>query len=189
MIVNHFKPRKLLLKESTEQDFIDLEIGEAVIDPSITLPPIPHSFSIRSEMTPVEDQGSQGTCTSFCVVACLEHMHQRDLSEGQVTHEAEKAHGDCNEGLALIHAYQTCNSPGAVDEALWPYDDSQVCWSSPPNVGGAARYRFNGIGYVYRRNRSLVNDAIRTQKIYQHQVFHCLWQSSVKYLPEERLFL
>jgi Papain family cysteine protease len=164
-IVNHFKPRKLILKESTKQDFVDLQIGEATIDPSLTLPPFPPSFSIRNEMTAVEDQGAGETCTSFCVVACLEHIHQRDLSEGQVTDEAERTYGDCTAGLALIHAYELCKSPGAVDEALWAYDGNQICWVSPPNVAGAARFRFNEIGYVYQRERSFTLNALKTQQL------------------------
>ncbi len=160
-LVNHFKPRRLILKESTEQDFERLGIQEAVLPPSLTSPPIPPSFSIRNELTAVEDQGSGGTCTAFCVVACLEHIHQRDLSEAQVNHEAESTHGNCTEGLALIHAYETCRSPGAVDENLWAYDDTQVCWTNPPNIAGAARFRFNNIGYVYRRERSGALDSMK----------------------------
>lgn len=161
---NYLKPRTLLLKESTKKDFAALNIQEATIDPSIALPPFPPSFSIRNEMTAVEDQGTGGTCTSFCVVACLEHMHQRDLSEGQVTHEAETTYGDCTAGLALIHAYQICKSPGAVDEAHWAYDDTQVCWANPPNVAGAARFRFSEIGYVYQRERSVALGIMKNQQ-------------------------
>jgi C1A family cysteine protease len=161
MIVHHFESRTLLLKESTAADFAKLKIGEATIDPSITMPPLPQSFSIRSEMTAVENQGSQGSCTSFCVAACLEHIHQRDLSEGQITHEAESTYGDCTAGLAVVHAYQICKSPGAVDESLWAYDENQTCWASPPNVLNAARYRFTEIGYIYNRPRSLILSVIQ----------------------------
>jgi hypothetical protein len=136
------------------------------------MPTIPQSFSIRNEMTAVKDQGIQGSCTSFCVVACLEHMHQRDLSEGQVTHEAEKTHGDCAEGLAVVHAYQICNSPGSIDEAFWPYDDTQSCWANPPDVSGAKRYRFNQIGYVYHRPRGLLLDLMKNPQ--QLPDCHCL---------------
>lgn len=160
-IVNHFPPRKLTLKESSEAEFKKLGIQEAVLDTKIAMPPLPQNFSIRGEMTPVEDQGMQGSCTSFCVAACLEHIHQRDLSEAQITHEAERTYGDCTEGLAVIHAYQTCKSPGVVDESLWRYDPNQTCWTNPPNVGGAPRYRFNEIGYVYNRPRAMVLAGLR----------------------------
>jgi hypothetical protein len=148
------RPR-LMLKESTAQDFEALGVGEAMLDGPETMPPLPPQFTIRSEMTPVEDQGFQGSCTSFCVAACLEHLHQRDLSEAQITHESERAYGDCTEGLAVLHAYQTCQTPGSVDEALWRYDPAQVCWANPPDLANAARFRFSGIGYVYQRPRSL----------------------------------
>lgn len=160
-LVHHFPPRHLILKESTDAEFKKLGIGEATLGALATLPPLPQSFSIRSEMTAVEDQGSQGTCTSFCVAACLEHIHQRDLSEAQITHEAEKAYGDCTEGLAVIHAYKICNTPGAVDESRWLYDDTKVCWVTPPDLTGAPRYRFGQIGYVYNRPRALVIASIR----------------------------
>ncbi|MBE7500327.1 MAG: C1 family peptidase [Verrucomicrobiales bacterium] len=153
-VFTHFPSRKILMKESPAEEFARLQIGEATLDASIAMPPLPQSFSIRNEQTSVEDQGSAGTCTSFCVVACLEHIHQRDLSEAQVTHEAERAYDNCTEGLAMIHAYKICNSPGAVDEALWSYDPNQICWTTPPNIGGAARYRFGNIAYVYNRPRS-----------------------------------
>lgn len=159
-IVNHFKSRTLILKESTKLDFVNLGIEEATLDPSILLPPSPPSFTIQGEMTDVRDQGSAGTCTAFSVVACLEHLHRRDLSEAQVTHEAERTYGDCNAGLAMIHAYQVCKSPGAVEETAWGYDDTQICWTSPPNVDGAARFGFKDFGYVYQRERKLVLDSM-----------------------------
>lgn len=162
-LINHFPARYLILKESPDAEFKKLGIGEATLDPRVAMPPLPQSFSIQSEMTAVEDQGSGGYCTSFCVAACLEHIHQRDLSEAQITHEAEKAYGDCTAGLAVIHAYQICKSPGSVDELRWPYDPTQTCWTNPPNLTGAPRYRFNEIGYIYNRPRSQVLASFRNQ--------------------------
>lgn len=59
-IVNHFPSRNLILKESPEAELKKLGIQEAALDAKLTMPPLPPSFSIRGEMTPVEDQGSQG---------------------------------------------------------------------------------------------------------------------------------
>ncbi|EJN22648.1 cysteine protease [Pseudomonas sp. GM79] len=161
-VLDYFKPIKLLLKESTNDEFVALNIQEAKIDHALTMPPLPATFSIRNEMTAVEDQGGQGSCTSFCVVACLEHMHQRDLSEALVTHEAETTYGDCSEGLALIHGYQQCSSLGSVDEALWQYDAMQTCWVVPPNISGAARYKYSGIGFIYQRPRADILNIMRS---------------------------
>lgn len=149
---------RLVLKESTPEQFDALGIGQA--EEMIRMPPLPGKFSIRAEMTPVEDQLHQGSCTSFCVVACLEHLHRRDLSEGQMTHEAERSYGDCTEGLALVHAYQVAKTPGCVDDLYWGYDPAQVCWATPPDLAGAARYRFGDIAYVYQRPRSAILTAM-----------------------------
>ena len=79
-------------------------------------------------------------------------------------HESEKTFDDCSEGLAVVHAFETCKLNGAVDESIWPYDDTQVCWDEPPNTGGAARYRFRDYGYVYRRRRTLQREEIETSR-------------------------
>lgn len=160
MQVRHFSARNLLLKESTQGELRSLGVRQVGFDPQGAMPPLPQAFSIRDEQTPVEDQGQQGSCSAFCVVAALEHMYRRDLSEGQVNHEAEQAYGDCTEGLALVHAYQLCKAAGAVGESFWPYDDTRTCWPNPPNLAGASRHRFNDIGYVYQRPRPALHAAL-----------------------------
>ena len=146
--------RNIVLKESTKDDLKRLHVSEAPMPPTSELPSLPGSFSIRDEMSEVEDQGTQGSCTAFCVTACLENLHVVDLSEGQVNHEAEATYGDCTAGLAVVHAFKICHERGAVEGNLWPYDDQQTCWGSPPDISGAARYKFSGFGYVYQRPRS-----------------------------------
>lgn len=152
----HFPKRNILLPETTDAELQKFGVAEALIPTGLLLPPLPQNFSIRGEMTAVQDQGSQGSCTTFCVVACLEHVHKGDRSEAQVQHEAERAHGDCAEGLAMVHGFEICKAQGAVDETVWPYDPSQVCWANPPNTGGAPRVRFAAYGYVYNRPRSAI---------------------------------
>jgi hypothetical protein len=149
----YFKTRKLLVPETTDDELKRLGVKEIEATPGITMPPLPPSFSIKVEMTPARDQGGQGSCTSFGVVSCLEHIFQRDLSEAQVQDEAEHAHGDCQEGLAMVYAFSICKARGSVDEDRWPYDDGQVCWASPPDLSGAARYAFRDFGYIYNRPR------------------------------------
>lgn len=150
----HFPTRTLIVHESSPDDFKKLGIGKAELQEDLSLPGLPPTFSIRNEMTPVRDQGFQGSCTSFGVLACLEHIYQRNLSEAQIQHDAEHKHGDCNEGLAMVHSFDICKSPGAIDDILWVYDDTKVCWDDPPNIAGANRYSFQDYAYVYRRPRS-----------------------------------
>ena len=108
------------LNESPIEQFESLGIKSASFDTASAAPPIPPDFSIRAEMTTVKDQGQQGSCTSFAVVACLEHIHRKSLSEAQVQHEAEKKYGDCDPkgGLALSPAFKICSDRGAIEESL-----------------------------------------------------------------------
>lgn len=147
---------KLILPESPESDLQTLLDADAGLDTTIAMPPLPESFSIKLEMTPVKDQGSLGSCTSFCVAACLEHIHRRALSEGHMQHTAEKTHGDCIEGLAMVHSFAICQTQGAVDESVWGYDEGEVCLANPPDTTGAAHYRFNDHGVVYQRRRAAI---------------------------------
>ena len=78
---SHLPMRRILLKESPETAFEQFSVVEASTDPGATLPPLPQEFSIRSELTPVRDQGFQGSCSSFGVLSGLENIHHRDLSE------------------------------------------------------------------------------------------------------------
>ena len=143
-----------VLKASPAEAFEKFGVKPAPVDKAAAAPPIPARFSIRNEMSPVKSQGKQGSCTSFSVVACLEHIHRNDLSEAQVQHESERSYGDCKGGLGIVYAFETCKKKGAVEEKYWPYDESLVCWPRPPNTTGKMYYRFAGYGYVFRRTRS-----------------------------------
>ena len=143
-----------VLKETLNDAFEKFNVKPAPFDKTAATPPIPSDFSIRNEMSLVKSQGTQGSCTSFAVVACLEHIHKGDLSEAQVQHESERSYGDCKGGLAVVYAFQTCTKKGAIEENHWPYDDSTICWSNPPSTAGKMRYKFSDYGYIYKRTRS-----------------------------------
>jgi hypothetical protein len=122
----------------------------------------PPSFSLRSEMTAVEDQGSGFSCTTFCVVALLEHAHKRDLSEGHFWHAVEKKYGDCKPttGVSLGNG-MTLALDGIVDERLWVYDDTKPCWPSPPSIGAATKHAFTSWQVVYGNSRAEIVDRMR----------------------------
>lgn len=153
----HTPARDIVLKETTEDMLKEVGIDH-LVEP-VTPVPVPSRFTIRNEMTAVEDQGNLGTCTSFCVTALLEHLHRVDLSEAQITHEAEKRYGDCKAGLALAHGMAQAREPGVGAEPVWPYDNVQICWNSPPSTGGKPRFRFRSVAAVYQVPRvSLLAD-------------------------------
>ena len=153
MSLKHTPERNLILKE-VDVDFFaknDILPSPVVSDEAAFAAP-PPAFSLKSGMSEAKDQGSAGTCTSFGVISCLDYFHgKRDLSEGHITHESEKKHGDCTEGLALEHAMEVATSSGVVDETVWPYDVTQICWTNPPSLSGKPRYKFAKSRYVFWR--------------------------------------
>ncbi len=107
-----------------------------------TAPNIGQKVSVKEAMTPARDQRSAGTCTSFAVTSCAEFFLKRDLSEAGLTHEGEKAFGECKEGLSLAEAVRIAQTTGFVDEDVWRYDDTRICWDKVPDgVAGARRYK------------------------------------------------
>jgi hypothetical protein len=158
----HQPPRVQKVVETTKKFLDDNGIKEINNFPTrsdlLTIPP---SFSLRSSMTPARNQGGAGTCTSFGCVSCLEYFHHLDTSEGCTTDETERAMGDCREGLAIGQVMQVLKDRGTVDELTWPYDETQICWTNPPNTAGKPRYRFSEIGVVFHRTTAAVIDNMR----------------------------
>lgn len=166
--LHHTPPRSCVLKE-VEPEFFGangIQLTELASDENLALA-VPPAFSLKSGMSCAKDQGSAGHCTSFAVVGCLDYFHgKRDLSESCLTHEAEKRHSDCKDGLALAHAFDVCTNPGAVDQTDWPNDPRQTCWLNPPNTAGKARYRFNANRLVFYRPSAAVLNVMREQLVH-----------------------
>jgi C1A family cysteine protease len=163
VLINHAPSRNLVVKESPDEFFQEYGIlqipSESEVTPEL-IPPNTPTFSLRQSMTPARNQGGAGVCTSFGVTSCLEFFHQRDLSEANLTDAAERAYGDCTEGLAVAHAMQAAKDQGIVDESCWMYDDKQICWATPPNTTSCPKFRFLDIATVYSRPRAQVISTI-----------------------------
>ncbi|MFC1567679.1 hypothetical protein ACFL3K_00550 [Pseudomonadota bacterium] len=151
--------RNVALKESPSGFFDEMGICETPGLEELVKLEAPTSLTLP--MSEAKSQGQLGTCTSFAVIGCLDYFHGLiDLSEACITHEAERRHGECTAGLAIVHAMQTAKDLGVVTEEAWPYDGINICWNSPPPTNGKTRYRFNQIAYVFRRPRSLIRTNI-----------------------------
>jgi len=152
----HTPTRNIVLKEAEEGFLEKNNISESHDLDAFAGPP-PPSASLRAGMSDAKDQGSAGTCTSFGVVSCLDYFHGKvDLSEGHLTHGAEKQFGDCSEGLALEHAMAYARDTGVVTEVDWRYDAAQICWVDPPQTSSKQHFRFTQVRVVFQRPSAAV---------------------------------
>jgi len=97
-----------------------------------------------SEMSPIKDQGSKGSCVGFAVAAVLEWQQQKeylnedsthkrseeyyDLSEQWIYHKTKEIDpwGPDTEGTSIRFAMKTIKNKGVPKEEGWPYSDSKL---------------------------------------------------------------
>ena len=90
---------------------------------------LPESIDYMGEMTPVEDQGSEGSCVGFACGAMKEWQEQKDwsryinLSSRFIYEEARKIDGypDTEDGTDIRSAMKILLNKGVCTEDCWPY--------------------------------------------------------------------
>jgi len=96
-------------------------------NPSVIAPP---RVDLRSEMTPVEDQGNLGSCTANAVVGLIEHVdkvaanpHYQNYSRFFVYYNERRLEGTISQdsGAYIRDAIKAMAKWGVCPELLWPY--------------------------------------------------------------------
>lgn len=88
---------------------------------------LPPSISYRSQMPPVRDQGSEGTCVAFACVDGIKEYEERlenddtTLSPRYAYQGAKKIDGIPGEGTTIDALMQVLKDNGVCPEACWPY--------------------------------------------------------------------
>lgn len=174
MRLEHDWSRNVVLPETTLDDIKRLGIEECTPDsPFLDVDEalIPRNFEFKSRMGRVKSQGTAGTCASFGCIACLEpYFGGKDLSEAHLTDFAERKYDDCCEGIKMgytMFALTKGRGPGVVEESVWPYDPSKICWKDPPDISGAKTYQWDGLNFIFKRTReevfaNIVEDSTKT---------------------------
>lgn len=92
--------------------------------------PLPDSVDLRSQMSPVEDQGQLGSCVWNSLVATLEFL---EIKQGEELVNLSRLFGyyntrvienDINEdnGCQIRDGVKSLSDQGVCPEVLWPYD-------------------------------------------------------------------
>ena len=111
---------------------------------------LPSSVDLRAWMTPVEDQGALGSCTSNALAGALEYLVRRETGEHVDVSRLfiyfnQRLWDDAvreDVGAAVSHGVRVLAKVGAPLEQLWPYDRRLFAVQPPERVfREAARFR------------------------------------------------
>lgn len=120
-----------------------LDSRDYLMRPYLPSVKIPIKVDYSSKMSPVKDQGDEGTCVGFASVTGMkEYQEQLDygnpisLSPRYVYHECKKIDGMPDvEGTAVRAAMKVLKNKGVCQESFWPYQPHQ---KNRPKKGAAS---------------------------------------------------
>ena len=95
---------------------------------------IPSQVDLRSQCSPVEDQGHIGSCTANALVGALEFLELKEndpfveFSRLFIYYNERALNGNINQdsGASLRDGIKVLNQLGACSEGVWPYRQSLV---------------------------------------------------------------
>lgn len=95
---------------------------------------LPKKIDYTAKVSPVRDQGDEGTCVSFASVSGMKEYQEMldyakfiELSPRFIYSECKKIDGMPNsEGTTLRAAMQVLNKKGVCQEKFWPYQPHQI---------------------------------------------------------------
>jgi C1A family cysteine protease len=102
---------------------------------------LPERVDLRELCSPVENQGSLGSCTANAAVGALELLLRKtgagamDLSRLFVYYNTRRLRGDImnDTGATIAECMAALLAYGAPDETLWPYSDTHLWQTEPPD--------------------------------------------------------
>jgi len=121
---------------------------------------LPISVDLREDCSPVEDQGSLGSCTACASAGLVEFLDLRsgvafDASRLFIYYNEREMEGtiDSDSGAYLRDAIKTLVNEGVCDEYLWPYTiskfrdrPSNLCYANALDHQILAYYRMHTLG-------------------------------------------
>lgn len=114
---------------------------------------LPAKVDYSSKMSPVRDQGDEGTCVGFAsAVGMKEYQEKKDygklveLSPRFLYNECKKVDGIPGEGTTIRTAMKALKGLGVCQEKYWPYKPRQ-CDKPRPGANGDAK-KFNVFTYA-----------------------------------------
>jgi hypothetical protein len=121
---------------------------------------IPKKIDYTAKLSPVRDQGDEGTCVSFASTAgmkeyqeMLDYQKLVELSPRFVYTECKKIDGmPESEGTTLRAAMQVLNKLGVCQEKFWPYKPHQTDKAKTGASANAKKFRIKTYARILNLN-------------------------------------
>ena len=130
---------------------------------------LPERIDYSDEMTPIEDQGAEGSCVGFACGAMKEWQEQKDweryinLSSRFIYEEAKliDAFPDTSDGTDIRSAIKILLNKGVCTEDCWPYEANNAGDPCDDADAEAAKYKiktYTAINGIQDMKSALVNN-------------------------------
>jgi len=118
--------------------------------PTISVEPGLRRLDLTSFMTPIKNQGAEGSTVGFAVASALEYQIQKQLNENVTISprylyyysKLEAGYDPHTDTGAFVRdAIKVLRTKGAVSEESWPYKSGDLQSEPPKGIKTATRYR------------------------------------------------
>ena len=124
-----------------------LDIRDYVISSFLRIDALLPEYDYTTKMTPVRNQGNEGSCVGFAMVAGVkEYQEQTDYSKfinlsPRFLYENAKAISGHKEGTTLKAAMDVASKIGVCEEKYWPYIAQNAGKPAPEAYPDALKYK------------------------------------------------
>ncbi|MCK4995180.1 MAG: C1 family peptidase [Candidatus Omnitrophica bacterium] len=152
---------------------------------------LPKKIDYTKKLSPVRDQGNEGTCVSFaCASGMKEYQEMLDyeklveLSPRFIYSECKKIDGmPESEGTTLRAAMQVLSKKGVCQEKFWPYKPYQKDKAKKGFSTNAKKFRIKTYARILNLNELRLNIATKGPCIIGVQVYEGMMKTKTGLVP------
>jgi len=152
---------------------------------------LPKKVDYTAKLSPVRDQGDEGTCVSFACASgmkeyqeILDYAKLVELSPRFIYSECKKIDGmPESEGTTLRAAMQVLNKNGVCQEKFWPYKPHQTNKAKKGFSSNAKKFRIKTYARILNLNELRLSLANKGPCVIGIQVFEGMMKTKTGIVP------
>ncbi|MCM8827501.1 MAG: C1 family peptidase [Candidatus Omnitrophica bacterium] len=162
-----------------------------LIRPYLPILKLPKRVDWTEKMSPVRDQGDEGTCVGFAIACGMKEYQELidykklvELSPRFVYAEAKKIDGMSGlEGTSIRAAMQVLHKKGVCQEKFWPYSPHQKDKPRKGALSNAKKFCIRTYGRVLNLNELRLTLASKSPCVIGIEVFEGMLKTKTGFVP------